>query len=214
MAGRAHLHCWSNTDWWWGTQVLVCRWAWRCGTHLFVQPDRLRDSPLLRSQHDGPGGPAHSALPRRLLHHGWHRCGHLPGALPRSGADGTAGRAAYLHDHNGTGIAATVGSAKLWVTAYALVMFYFYFREKRSVFPPPLYSANLSPIPNLKNISETFLLNHNRVHLQIGGESFRRHRFDYDYQCIFKKCLLFTTTHENNILTFLFRFTFKAVYFT
>lgn len=82
---------------------------------VFVQADRLRDPPLLRPQYDGPRGPAHCFVPRGLLHYGWHRRGNLPGALPHGGVDGSAWRAAHLHDHNGPGITATAGFTQLWV---------------------------------------------------------------------------------------------------
>ncbi|XP_035503982.2 uncharacterized protein LOC118318443 isoform X2 [Scophthalmus maximus] len=72
-------------------------------------PDRLRDPPLLRPQHAGPGGAAHRAVPRGLLHHGRHRGGHLPGRVPRRGADGTPRRAPHLHDHHGPGVTAAAG---------------------------------------------------------------------------------------------------------
>lgn len=75
-----------------------------------VQPDGLWDPPLLRPQHDGPGGPAHGPVPRRLLHHGWHRRGNLPGPLPRRGADGTPRGAAGLHDRDGPGVSAAAGA--------------------------------------------------------------------------------------------------------
>lgn len=80
-----------------------------------MQPDRLRDPPLLCPQYDGPRGPAYRSVPRRLLHYGWHRRGNLPSTLPRGGTDGTSWRAPHLHDHNSPGITATTGFTKLWV---------------------------------------------------------------------------------------------------
>lgn len=84
-----------------------------CASVLFVQADGLRDPPLLRPQYDGPGGSAHRFVPRRLLHDGWHRCGDLPGGLPRGGVDGSAWRAAHLHDHYSPGLPTTAGFTQL-----------------------------------------------------------------------------------------------------
>lgn len=82
---------------------------------LPVQPDRVRDPPLLCPKYDGPRGPAHCSVPRRLLHNGWHRRGNLPGPLPCCGVDGTPWRSSHLHDHNSAGVAAAAGSTKPWV---------------------------------------------------------------------------------------------------
>lgn len=81
---------------------------WFC---LDVQSDRLWNSPLLRSQYDGPRGSAHGFVPCWLLHHGGHRRGNLSSTMPCGRADGSAWRAAHIHDHNSPGITAAAGFA-------------------------------------------------------------------------------------------------------
>lgn len=114
---RWHLFCWESMKFIISPPLRDIRISslFVCVFGFFAQADRLWDPPLFRSQYDGPGGPAHCSVPRRLLHYGWHRCGNLPGAVSRGGVDGSAWRPAHLHDNNGAGIATTAGSTQLWV---------------------------------------------------------------------------------------------------
>lgn len=78
--------------------------------------NRLWDPPLFRPQHDGPRSPGNHHVPQllcRLLHHGRHRCGILPGAVPGGGPDGTTGWPSHVHDHHCSGITVAAGPAQL-----------------------------------------------------------------------------------------------------